>query len=95
MAIGCWTSELFLAKSLPNRSHHKGYVWAYESRAVLGPLRFSTHERNGVGLESVCGRTFLSLFPLGFSLEKFGQDYLFISEIRGTLGLEWMAGQCT
>ena len=32
-----WNAEGFLAKNLPNRSHHKGYVWAHESRAELGP----------------------------------------------------------
>ena len=52
LAIGCWTSELLLAKSLLNWPHHKGCVWAHESRADLCPLRFSAHERSGVGSES-------------------------------------------
>ena len=64
-----WTSELLLAKSLPNRSHHKGCVWAHESRADLEPLRFSTHERSGVGSESglageLFSRFFSRIFPL-------------------------------
>ena len=64
MAGRGWTSELLLAKSLPNRSHHKGCVWAHESKADLGPLRFSTHERNGVGLESVLRDNFSLIFSL-------------------------------
>ena len=38
----CWQFELdvraLLAKSLPNRPHDKGCVWAHESRADLEPL---------------------------------------------------------
>ena len=65
MAGRGWTSELLLAKSLPNRSHHKGYAWACESRAILEPLRFSTHERSGVGSESgLAGELFSRFFFL-------------------------------
>ena len=37
LALRDWNAEGFLAKNLPNRSHHKGCVWAHESRADLGP----------------------------------------------------------
>ena len=57
-----------LAKSLPNRPHHKGYVWAYESRADLEPLRFSTHERSGIGSETGSWEN----FSLGFFLSVLG-----------------------
>ena len=49
-------------------------MWAHESRADLGPLRFSTHERNGVGLESVLREN----FSLTFSLLKFSATIVFL-----------------
>ena len=62
-------------------------MWAHESRADLGPLRFSTHERNGVGLESVLREN----FSLGFSL-NFLSDFISL-EIRefSFLALVWPA----
>ena len=45
-------------------------MWAHESRAVLEPLRFSTHERSGVGSESgLAGELFSRFFSLIFSRE--------------------------
>ena len=68
----CWQFVLdvraLLAKSLPNQPHHKGCVWAHESRAELELLRFSTHERSGVGSESGSAGEQFSRFSLGFSL---------------------------
>ena len=65
--------EQLLAKSLPNRPHHKGCVWAHESRADLEPLRFSTHERSGVGSESGLPELqFSRFFSLIFPLNIFG-----------------------
>ena len=76
-----------LAKSLPNRPLHKGCVWAHESRADLEPLRFSTHERSGVGSESgLAGELFSLIFPL----ENFGHNL--IACCRETFCLvEWPA----
>ena len=68
----CWQFELdvraLLAKSLPNRPLHKGCVWAHESRADLESLRFSTHERSGVGSESGLPGELFSRFSLLFFL---------------------------
>ena len=48
-----WNAERFLAKNLPNRSHHKGCVWAHESRADLGPTTIlNTWAQRGLDWES-------------------------------------------
>ena len=70
-----------LAKSLPNWPHHKGCVWAHESRADLEPLRFSTHERSGVGSERVSGEQNSRIFLLGFWAMNFGYNSCFCREI--------------
>ena len=85
-----------LAKSLPNRPHHKGCVWAHESRADLEPLRFSTHERSGVGSESgYAGEQFSRFFSLVSLTRNFGQGLKF-SAVSYSLSLvfhwDWMAG---
>ena len=59
-------------------------MWAHESRANLEPLRFSTHERSGVGSESGLAGELFSRF---FSLEISANSLLFVSKIRGTLGV--------
>ena len=73
-------------------------MWAHESRADLEPLRFSTHERSGVGSERVSGEQFSQIFLLGFGLENFGYNSCFavcLSLFLFTYFLiEWLAGHC-
>ena len=87
-----------LAKSLPNRPLHKGCMWVHESRADLEPLRFSTHERSGVGSERVLRENDSLAFLSYFSLREFRpRDFYFLPwgwfsriiqlKIAGHLGL--------
>ena len=91
MASFVGSREQLLAKSLPNRSHHKGCMWAHESRADLEPLRFSTHERNGVGSESgLAGEQFSHFFSLVFPLGNFGHKLVLL--LPWALNqMEWLA----
>ena len=74
------TTELLLAKSLPNRSHHKGCVWAHESRADFKD-RCDSQCMSAPGLDRESGQNF-SLFSFS---KNFGHSCFLSTKIRESL----------